>query len=143
MLANKNRNELLKEIKFFLLIGTISFIADLLSGKNLYDNCNEHNYSILLLYMHHLFASFIYFGWISKIKLILILHIATIALAIFIQSKNEMKCPSTVIVNKNCNIIKGNALRDFLFFSDIKGKNLYHIYLFTGILISIYKLYKN
>lgn len=143
MLANKNRNELLKEIKFFLLIGTISFIADLLSGKNIYDNCIEYNYSILLLYMHHLFASFIYFGWISKIKLVLILHITTIALAIFIQSKNEMRCPSTVIVNKNCNITKGNALRDFLFFTDIKGKNLYHIYLFTGILISIYKLYKN
>ena len=48
MLTNKNRDELLKEIKFFLLIGTISFIADLLSDKDLYDNCKEHNYSILL-----------------------------------------------------------------------------------------------
>jgi hypothetical protein len=143
MLTNKNRDELLKEIKFFLLIGTISFIADLTSGKDLYDICKEHDYSMLLLYMHHLFASFIYFGWISKIKLILILHIAAIVLAIFIQSKNEMRCPSTDIINRNCNIIKGNALRDFLFFSEIKGKKLYHIYLLTGILISIYKLYKN
>ena len=113
------------------------------SGKNLYNNCNKYNYSILILYFHHLFASFIYFGWISKIKLMLILHITAIFLAIFIQSKNEMRCPSTDIINKNCNIIKGNVLRDFLFFSDIKGKNLYHIYLLTGFLISIYKLYKN
>ena len=43
MLTNKNRDELLKEIQFFLLIGTISFIADLLSDKDLYDNCKGVN----------------------------------------------------------------------------------------------------
>ena len=106
------------ELIFYAIIGIVSFTADIYSGKDkLYNNCKEPIYTLLLLFLHHLYAAFIYFGWLSNHKNIIILHIITIITAIFIQFNNEMRCPSTDIVNNNCNITRVNYLRDFLYFT--------------------------
>jgi len=131
-----------KELIFYSIIGTVSFIADIYSGKDkLYNNCKEPIHTLLLLFLHHLYASFIYFGWLSNHKNILILHIITVTTAIFIQFNNEMRCPSTDIVNDNCNITRVNYLRDFLYFTKVKTNNLYYIYVFFSFIISLVKLY--
>jgi len=131
-----------KELIFYSIIGTVSFIADIYSGKDkLYNNCKEPIYTLLLLFLHHLYASFIYFGWLSNHKNILILHIITVTTAIFIQFNNEMRCPSTDIVNDNCNITRVNYLRDFLYFTKVKTNNLYYVYVFFSFIISLVKLY--
>ena len=131
-----------RELTFYAVIGIISFIADMYSGKQkLYNNCKQPVYTLLLLFLHHLYASFIYFGWLSNHKNILILHIFTITTAIFIQFNNEMRCPSTDIVNHNCNITRVNYLRDFLYFTKVKTNNLYYVYVFFSFIISVVKLY--
>lgn len=135
----------IKELIIYFIIGTISFITDVYTGtkKNkLYNKCKQPIYTLILLYIHHLCASFIYFGWISKHKIILKLHILSILFVIILQYNNNMICPSTEIVNNNCNINRTSYLRDFLYFANIKHNNLYYTYVFLSFCISCYKIYK-
>ena len=140
----KHYNSYLKEYNeliFYFSIGIISFIGDIYSGKDkLYKNCKNPLYTLLLLLLHHLYAAFIYFGWLSNHKNILVLHLITITVAIFIQMNNEMRCPSTDIVNNNCNIDRNSYLRDFLYFTNIKKGNMYYVYIFFSFIISCVKL---
>jgi hypothetical protein len=130
------------EIIFYVIIGIVSFIADIYSGKNkLYKNCKYPYYTLTILLIHHLYAAFIYFGWLSNHKNILILHLITVIIAIFLQINNEMRCPSTDIVNNNCNITRVSYLRDFLYFIKIKKENMYYVYIFISFIISCIKLY--
>ena len=130
------------EIIFYVIIGIVSFIADIYSGKNkLYKNCKNPYYTLTILLIHHLYAAFIYFGWLSNHKNILILHLITVIIAIFLQINNEMRCPSTDIVNNNCNITRVSYLRDFLYFIKIKKENMYYVYIFISFIISCIKLY--
>jgi hypothetical protein len=131
-----------QEFLFYIIIGIISFIGDIYSGKNkLYNSCKQPSYTLTILFLHHLYASFIYFGWLSNHKNILILHLISIAIAIMLQLNNEMRCPSTDIVNNNCNITRVNYLRDFLYFTNIKKENLYYVYVFFSFMISCIKIY--
>ena len=133
-----------QELTFYVIIGIVSFIADIYSGKNkLYNNCKEPVYTLILLFLHHLYASFIYFGWLSNHKKILIFHIFVTIIAVLLQLNNQMRCPSTDKVNNNCNINRVNYLRDFLYFTNIKKNNLYYIYVFFSFIISCVKLYKS
>jgi hypothetical protein len=146
--------KLIKEISvrsslyFFIIIGTISFLADIYSGKNkLYNNCREPYITLSLLYFHHIIASFVYFGWISQNRNILFLHLITIIIVILVQLNNEHRCPSTEFVNEKCNISRNNYLRDFLYFLRIKNfqhKSIqfYYIYIFIGFTISFVKIRK-
>jgi hypothetical protein len=129
-----------QELIFYIIIGIISFVADIYSKDKLYNNCRKPKYTLSLLFIHHLYASFIYFGWISKHKNILMLHIIFIIIAILLQINNEMRCESTDIVNYNCNI-RVSYLRDFLYFTDIKKNNLYYFYIFFSFIMSCIKLY--
>ena len=80
------------EIIFYVIIGIVSFIADIYSGKNkLYKNCKYPYYTLTILLIHHLYAAFIYFGWLSNHKNILILHLITVIIAIFLQINNEFR----------------------------------------------------
>lgn len=131
------------EILFYILIGIVSFIGDITSAHNkLYNNCKDPVSTLSLLFVHHLFAAFIYFGWLSNHKNILYLHISTIVIVIIVQSKNDRRCPSTDIVNDKCNLSRVNYLRDFLYFTNIKRNNLYYLYVFTAFIISCIKLAK-
>ena len=52
-----------------------------------------------------------------------------------------MRCPSTDIVNNNCNIKRGSYLRDFLYFINVKKSNTYYIYVFFSFIISFIKIF--
>lgn len=131
-----------KDFLFYLIIGTISFILDVYTGRNkLYKNCKDALYTLSLLYLHHLFVSFIYFGWLSKNRQISIIHILSIFLVLIVQFNNEYRCPSTEIVNKNCNINRSSFLRDFLYFTNIKKyNNLYYLYISISLYLSLKKI---
>ena len=134
----------IKELIIYFIIGTISFLTDVYTGtkiNKLYNKCKKPIYTLLLLYIHHLYASFIYFGWLSKHKIILSFHILSILFVMIFQYNNNMICPSTEIVNINCNINRTSYLRDFLYFTNIKDNNLYEIYIFVSFYISCYKIY--
>ena len=129
------------EFKFYIFIGIISFLADIYSGKDkLYKTCDEQYLTLTTLFIHHVFASFLYFGWLSNHKEILRIHILSILGTLFVQSQNNSRCPSTDYVNEKCNIKRISYLRDFLFFSQIKKKNLYDIYISISLMVSCYKL---
>lgn len=129
------------ELIFYCIVGFISFLSDIYSGKEkLYKNCKYPSYTSILLLIHHLYAVFIYFGWLSNHKNILILHLTTIIIAMFLQINNEMRCPSTDIVNDNCNIKRGSYLRDFLYFTNIKSENIYYMCVFFSFIVSCIKL---
>jgi hypothetical protein len=131
-----------RELIFYATIGTVSFIADIYSGKDkLYNNCKEPIYTLSLLFLHHLYASFLNFGWLSNHKNILILHILLILITVIIQIINNLICPITDIVNINCNIKRRSYLRDFLYFIKIKDNNLYYPYRIFTFIISFNKLY--
>lgn len=131
------------EFKFYIFIGIISFFADIYSGKDkLYNKCKNASSTLTLLFLHHIFASFLYFGWISNNLTILRLHMFTVIFVLFFQFQNNLRCPSTDIVNENCNIKRVSYLRDFLFFSNIKGKNMYYVYINISFVISCYKISK-
>lgn len=135
----------IKELIIYFIVGSISFIIDVYSGiknNNLYNNCKQPVYTLTLLYIHHLFASFIYFGWLSQHKIILKLHIFSILFVMILQYNNNMICFLTELVNNNCNINRTNYLRDFLYFTNIKQYNLYYTYIFISFCISCYKIYK-
>ena len=130
------------EFKYYIIIGLISFICDISSGKDkLYNDCKQPYYTFLLLFLHHIYASFIYFGWLSNHKNILILHLVSILIAMLLQYNNDMRCPSTETVNVNCNMDRNNYMRDFLYFINFKKGNMYYIYVFLSSIISIVKLY--
>jgi hypothetical protein len=130
------------ELKYYIVIGLISFICDICSGKDkLYNNCKQPSHTFLLLFLHHIYASFIYFGWLSNHKNILILHLVSILITMLLQYNNDMRCPSTEMVNVNCNINRNNYMRDFLYFINFKKGNIYYIYVFLSSIISIVKLY--
>jgi hypothetical protein len=141
----KHYNSYLKEYNeliFYCIIGILSFLWDIYTGKDkLYNNCKEPVYTLLLLFLHHLYTSFLNFGWLSNDKNILILHILLIFITIIIQIINNLKCPLTHIVNTNCNIKRGSYLRDFLYFIKIKDNNLYLPYRICSFIISLVKLY--
>lgn len=132
------------EIKFYISIGIISFLADIYGGKDkLYKSCKEPYLTLTTLFLHHIFASFLYFGWLSNHKEILRAHILSVLFVIFLQSQNNSRCPSTDYVNEKCNEKRISYLRDFLFFSQIKEKQLYDTYIFISFIISCYKLFSS
>ena len=129
------------EIKIYITFGIIFFILDLYDGKdNLYQNCKNRFLTLTVLLMHHIIASFLYFGWLSNNKYILRIHLISIIFALFLQFENNLTCPSTDYVNSKGGLSRNNYLRDFLFFYKIKEKELYYYYVLLSFIISFYKL---
>jgi len=131
-----------KELIFYIIIGIISYIIDFYTGKNkLYNNCKKPTYTLLILFLHHIYVSFLNFGWISNNENILILHVILMLVEIVSVINNNNICPLTDIVNINCNIKRGSSFRDYLYFAKIKKYNLYVYYRICCFMISIIKLY--
>jgi hypothetical protein len=136
-----DENEICK-IYSLITLGFLCFIYDYYTYNYKYKNCKNNFFTIFILLIHHLYVSFLYFGWIFKDKNILILYIFIIFITIISQSVNENKCPSTLYVNINCNMPKMKQFRDILHFSNVKTKKTYNLIILTCFLIAFYKLSK-
>jgi hypothetical protein len=134
-----DENEMYK-IYLLFLIGIVYFIHDYYTYKYKYKNCNNKFFVFFMLLIHHLFVSFLYFGWIFTNRNILIFYIITIFITIISQTVNENKCPSTLYININCNMPKMKQFRDILHFNNVKTKNTYNLIILSCFLIAIYKL---
>jgi hypothetical protein len=135
------KNEICK-IYSLITLGIFSFIYDFYMNKKEYQNCKKKFFTFLIKFLHHIFCSFLYFGWIFSDKNILILYIITLFVTVIVQSLNNNKCPSTQYVNKNCNLSKLNFFRDVLYYTKVKSKNFYNITITIFFLIAFYKLSK-
>ena len=131
-----------KLLKILLFVYLLCVLLDIIYT---YKKCIYKNGLKILpaIFLHRLISIFIYFGWLSNHKKILIFHIFVTIIAVLLQLNNQMRCPSTDKVNNNCNINRVNYLRDFLYFTNIKKNNLYYIYVFFSFIISCVKLYKS
>jgi len=127
------------------MIGTISYIIDIYTGKNiLYKNCyNDYNIHIDLL-LHHIINIYAQFGWLSNTRFLLQCYIFTCILVLYHWNSNNDKCFLTEKINKKCIIDTNQPFRDILYaigFKHLKQwKFLHRVYIFIGGLIALCKL---
>jgi hypothetical protein len=129
-----------------LISGTLFFLIDYYTGKDtVYKSCKDHGKNMTLLYLHHIFATFLYTGWLSNNIKLLYLYIISIILTLLIQKYDNL-CPITVHVYKNCNEQNLLVMRDFLYFFRLKTNTIkwpYYTLLLTGLSVAIYKIVKH
>lgn len=130
-----------KLVLLILAIGTLFFVIDVITASSIYNKCKNKNNTIAILFLHHLFASYLYFGWISNNATFLLLYVTSILIVFIIQFKDNFKCPSTLYVNNNCSLHIDDNLRDILHFTGIKKLKLYSFYFFCITCIALYKLF--
>ena len=132
-----------KEIIFIVMIGIVFYLNDYITGKNtLYKNCEKPYAAQLYLFLHHILSSFLIFGWILfSDKFILKIYIMSIIFVLISQYVYGGECPTTSIINKNCNLPKRTLLKDFLYMTGIKSVDYIYVY-FLFKFISVIVAYK-
>lgn len=131
-----------QEIALFLTIGLISYIIDMIKEGQKYNNCNKPLYTNFVTLIHHLFTGFLYFGWLSNHKNVLLFYLLTIFTILLLFLLNKWRCVTTVIVNENCNINIDKNFSDLLYYTNIKKYKLYYHYIFFAIMFALLKLQK-
>ena len=125
---------------FLLIISFLFFMIDVSTLKcKIY--CNPGFY--LFLYLHHLLAAFLYFGWLSKNKSILIFYDFLIFLIILHWFTNDQKCICTQIVNYYCGIADDEGFHDIFYFTGIKQNQWFNNFIYSYLIIAfIYSAFK-
>ena len=138
---NKIENSKIEnDVLLFLLVGTVSFLFDFCSLKHVYIHCKQNIFTVFTLFVHHLIAVFMYFGWMSKTKQMLKLHILAFFIVFCVQNINLGTCPLTVYVNQKCNLPTHHYMRDVLYFTNFKHFHLYTMFMTFSFAMSVYKL---
>ena len=132
-----------KELIFIIVIGIVFYFNDYISGKNtIYKNCKYPHRTQIYLFLHHLLSSFLKFGWIFNSKAVLKIYICSL-IAVLIIQYIYTGCPSTFIINRNCELPRNTLLKDFLYLTGIKSSNyiyIYYLYIFISISIAYKKI---
>lgn len=138
---------MIKDLTYIILLGFLSYLADISTApKNYYKKCiNKVNFNVKLLF-HHIIIMFIFFGWLSTNKYLLVLY-AFIPFILIIHWKiNNNRCVMTEDINSMCGLDKDEYVRDFLYLIGFKKSKYYDPFYKTFLLFTfvyvIYKLYK-
>jgi hypothetical protein len=138
---------MIKDLTYIILLGFLSYLADISTApKNYYKKCiNKVNFNVKLLF-HHIIIMFIFFGWLSNNKYLLVLY-AFIPFILIIHWKiNNNRCVMTEDINSMCGLDKDEYVRDFLYLIGFKKSKYYDPFYKTFLLFTfvyvIYKLYK-
>ena len=139
----KNILESKRELIFIFIIGVIFYLNDYTTGKNtIYKNCENLYTTQLYLFLHHLLSSFLIFAWfLTSNKFILKIHIITVIIVLITQIIYGGECPTTLFINRNCNLPKRTLLKDFLYITGIKSIDYIYVY-FIFKIVSVIVAYK-
>ena len=136
----KTNTTIQTEIVFYIVLGVIFFIIDVQSFQQVYSKCNNKQYTMSILLIHHIFVAFKTFGWLSQSLLMLKLHVYLIIMILICQAIHKGKCPLTLTVNQMCNQSKHFYLRDLLYFANLKNDVTYMLVTASVLTISCYKI---
>jgi hypothetical protein len=136
----------LSNTKFFILLFVLAFISFIYDIQT--NICFESHQSpslYLFLYFHHVVALFLYFGWLSSSKTILLIYAFTVFLIILHWFTNNQKCILTQIVNYNCGLPDNEGFHDIFYFLGMKKQTWFNPFIYTYLvlflIISLYKFY--
>ena len=138
---------MIKDLTYIILLGFLSYLADISTApKNYYKKCiNKVNFNLRLL-VHHIIIMFIFFGWLSNNKYLLVLYTFIPFVLIIHWKINNNRCVMTEDINSMCGLDKDEYVRDFLYLIGFKKSKYYDPFYKTFLLFTfvyvIYKLYK-
>ncbi len=130
-------------IPLLFLLAFVSFLWDI-THNICFQKESKSIFLYLFLYFHHLLALFLYFGWLSANKNILIFYCFTVFLIFLHWMTNDQKCVLTQIVNYFCGADDREGFHDIFYFIQIKQKDWFNIFIYSylifGFMISVYKI---
>lgn len=137
----------MNDLIYIVLMGFLSYLADISTApKNYYRKCiNKASFNLKLL-LHHIIVMFIFFGWLSNNKYLLMIHAFIPFILIIHWKTNNDRCIMTEDINNMCGLDKDEYIRDFLYIIGFKKTKyydtVYKIFLLFTFGVVIYKLYK-
>jgi len=125
----------MNQVIIFILLGILSYLIDIYSSPlAYYSKCINNLQFRLKLLLHHIIVMFIFFGWLSNNKYILILYSLIPPILLIHWKLNNNRCIMTQTVNNMCNLDKDEYIRDFLYLIGLK-KTSYYDPLYKGFLV--------
>lgn len=141
--------KLLYEIFFLVLVSTIFFLIDIfIYSRDCLDRYpNERTKVYSILWIHHLVAIFIIFGWLSTSRVVLYTYILLLIVVFLHWNLNNGRCIITQIVNRMCGYDEMAQFNDFFQLIGVKKYKIWddylvYVYIIIAVMISIYKLYR-
>ena len=131
-------------LSFILDISTNSCFKNLFSENNVETN-NLKKISILeFLFLHHVLAVYLYFGWLSSSKFYLEIYVGLVLVIIFHWMTNNQKCILTQIINWYCGYNDHEWFHDIFWITGIKSKTWFNTFIYTyltfGVILSLVKI---
>lgn len=135
------------DLIYIILLGILSYLLDISTApKRYYSKCINKTKFHLKLLLHHTIVMFIFFGWLSNNKYLLIIYVFIPFILIIHWKTNNNRCVMTEDVNNMCGLDKDEYIRDFLYIIGFKKTKyydpVYKIFLLFTLGVVIYKLYK-
>ena len=136
---------------FIFTFTLLSFVMDIFTNPcflHLIDNENHatfEKFSILqFLFVHHLLAVVLYFGWLSPSRTFLQFYVLLVVLILFHWMTNNQRCILTQIINRYCGYDDNELFHDIFYILNMKNQPWFdpfiYIYLFWGFTISLIKI---
>lgn len=126
--------------------GLLSYLLDISTApKNYYKKCINNPEFHAKLLLHHIIVIFIFFGWLSNNKYMLIIHLFLPLILMMHWNTNNNRCAMTETVNNMCGLDKDEYIRDFIYLIGLKKSKyydpFYKIFLLFTFIYVMYKLY--
>lgn len=129
-------------IPSILILSFVFFVFDV--ETNICFQTNKNLSLYLFLYFHHVLALFLYIGWLSASKTILLFYVFLVLLIIVHWITNDQKCILTQIVNYYCELPDAEGFHDVFYLIGMKQQKWFNTfiysYLFFALIVSIYKI---
>jgi hypothetical protein len=139
-----------KFIPFIFYASIIFFLLDVITNPCFLDFFTDNQnllkkFSMLeFLFLHHLLAVILYFGWLSESKLFLEFYVLLVLLIVFHWMTNDQMCILTQIINWFCGIDEREPFHDIFWLTGMKDQNWFNSFIYTflifGFIISLIKI---
>lgn len=141
-------------IRFIFTLTLVSFLIDVFTNpcfnRSLFPSSNMDNLSLRafgmleFLYLHHLLAVILYFGWLSPSRIFLGFYILLVIGIIVHWMTNDQKCILTEIINRYCDYDDNERFHDLFYILNLKSKSWFdkfmYVYLIFAFILSLYKV---
>jgi hypothetical protein len=136
-----------KELFIFILLGTVSYILDIITApKDYYTACIHKTSVHLEIWLHHILNMFSQFGWLCQSKTLLYVYLIAPIIVLIHWRTNNNQCFLTERINSTCNLQDNEMFRDWWSLLGLKKYSWYDsthkFYLIIGWCIAVYRLNK-
>lgn len=122
----------------------IDFMTNPCIQKNNNYNFVDQWFIYIYLYMHHLLASILYFGFLFRSKEYLMMYLILLLVTMIHWQTNNERCVLTEVLNYICKNDREQSFRDIFYWLGIKeskyGNMIIYIYLAIFMFITIIRL---